>query len=146
MLKGVCMMEWIWMRFKIMHRFKPLIDAFQGPFKSQYYYWVGIQLLTRNFIALLWILEETICLTLSCIVLVTVALIHGYIQPNKNKIINVQESLLYNFITLCILLVLNRNETLNTTAVNVMVGVSFLHCVFIMCLSSLSLALTQRES
>jgi len=121
------------MRFRIIHRFKPLIDAFQGTFKSQYYYWVGIQLLIRNVIALLSILEETICLTLSCIVLVTVAIIHGYIQPNKNPIISVQESLLlYNFITLCVFLILNKNEALNTTVVNMMVGLSFLHCLLIL--------------
>ena len=61
------------------------------------------------------------------------AIVHGYIQPNKNTIINVQESLLLcNFIILCLFLILNETEALNTTAVNVMVGLSFLHCLLIL--------------
>ena len=121
------------MRFKIIHRFKPLIDAFQGSFKSHYYYWIGIQLLIRNIIALLSVLEEAISLTISCIIIVTVAIIHGYIQPNKSKIVNFQESLLlYNFITLCIFLIFNRSETLNVIMINVVVGLSFLHCALIL--------------
>jgi len=44
------------MRFRIIHWFKPLLNAFQGPLKSQYYYWVGIQLLIRNAVVLLSVL------------------------------------------------------------------------------------------
>jgi len=121
------------MRFKYIHRFKPLIDAFQGPFKTQYLYWVGLQLLIRNIIASLSVLEESINLTTSCIITVTLSVIHGYIQPNKSKIVNLQEMLLlYNFALMCIFLVLNKNETLNVIAVNVMVGLSFVHCVLIL--------------
>ena len=46
------------MRFKVVHHFKPLLDAFQGPFKYQYYYWFGTQLLVRNVIVLLAILGK----------------------------------------------------------------------------------------
>ena len=121
------------MRFKIIHRFKPLIDAFQGPFKTQYYYWIGVQLLIRNVIVLLSVLGKTVSLLLCCITIVTLIAIQGHIQPYKNKLINIQESLLlYNFAIMCILLTFNGNETMNIITINVMVGLSFLHFLIIL--------------
>ena len=63
----------------------------------------------------------------------TVAIIQGYIQPYKNKIINIQELLLlYNVATMYVLLIFNGNETLNIITVNVVVGLSFLHFLVIL--------------
>lgn len=120
------------MRFKIIYRFKPIIDAFHGPFKYQWYYWVGIQLLIRNIMVMLAIFGKSFSITTSCLITVMMAIIHGYIQPNKNKLINVQESLLlYNYIVLYIVLLFNESEQLNMITINVMVGLSFLHSVLI---------------
>ena len=120
------------MRFNIIHRFKPIIDAFHGPFKYQYYYWIGIQLLIRNVMVLLAIFGKSLSITTSCLIIVTIAIIHGYMQPNKSKLINVQESLLlYNYIILCVLLLFNKSELLNMIIVNVMVGLSFLQSLLI---------------
>ena len=33
--------------FKFINHFKPLLDAFQGPYKDKFYNWTGIQLLLR---------------------------------------------------------------------------------------------------
>ena len=116
------------MRFKIIHRFKPIIDAFHGPFKHQYYYWIGIQLLIRNVMVLLAIFGKPFGITTSVLITVTIAIVHGYIQPNKSKLLNIQESLLlYNYIIMCVLLLFNKSERLNMIIVNVMVGLSFLH-------------------
>ena len=32
-------------RFQHINKFKPLLDAYQGPYKDKYYYWTGLQLL-----------------------------------------------------------------------------------------------------
>ena len=121
------------MRFKVIHRFKPIIDAFQGPFKYQYYYWTGMQMLIRNAMVLFSVLKYNVGITLSCIIIITVAIIQGYIQPYKNKLLNVQELLLlYNFAIMCVFLIFNGNETMNIITVNVMVGLSFLHCLIIL--------------
>ena len=69
------------MRFKCIHQFKPLIDPFQGPFKSKYCYCFGIQLLIRNVFVMLSISGKPVSLTPCCIVVVTVIAIQGYIQP-----------------------------------------------------------------
>ena len=34
-----------WLTF--INKFKPLLDAYQGPYKDKYYYWTGLQLLLR---------------------------------------------------------------------------------------------------
>ena len=35
------------MRLRLVNHFKPLIDAYQGPYKFKYYYWTGLQLVMR---------------------------------------------------------------------------------------------------
>ena len=121
------------MRFKLIHWFKPLIDAFLGPFKSQYYYWIGIQPLLRNVILVLSVLKSYLSAPICCIIVITLTIIQGYIQPYKNKLINVHELLLlYNFAIMCVLLIFNGKETMNIITVNVMVGLSFLHCLIIL--------------
>lgn len=95
------------MRFKIINRFMPIIDAFQGPFKHQYYYWIGLQLLLRNIMFLLSALLKDLSISIGCIIMLTISILYGYIQPYKSKIINFQETLLlYNYTVLCVLLLL----------------------------------------
>ena len=119
------------MRFKIIHQFKPIIDALQGPFKYQYYYWVGLQLLLRNVMFLLSALVKAMSINIGCIVIVTYSLIHSYIQPYKSKIINFQETLLlYIYVIMCMLLLFNGSELQHVIVLNIMVGLSM--AVFVM--------------
>ena len=34
-------------RFKVVQKLKPLMDAFQAPFKLRYHFWIGLQLFIR---------------------------------------------------------------------------------------------------
>ena len=121
------------MRFNIIHQFKPLIDAFQGPFKSHCYHWVGIQLLIRNVIVVFSILNDTVNIVMSCIILIAMAIIHGYIRPYKRRFLNIQELvLLFNYVVLCFLVLFNKSELLNVITVNVLVGVSFIQFLLIL--------------
>ena len=120
------------MRFSIISRLKPFIDAIQGPFKSQYNYWLGVHLLIRNVILLNSMLEEHLSIAVGCIVMTIGGFFHSYIQPYKNKFINLQEMLLFcNYSILCILLLIDRRETSNIIALNVMIGLSFLQFILI---------------
>ena len=38
----------IFSRFNIVTKFKPLLDAYQGPYKFELYYWTGLQLMLRT--------------------------------------------------------------------------------------------------
>ena len=107
---------------KLLMRF----NVFQGPLKSQYYYWVGVQLI-RNIIMLLSLLGKTISVTSGCLIILTTATILSCIQPNKEKLINFLElTLLYNYVVLCILLMFIQYERFSVIIVNVMVGPSFI--------------------
>ena len=120
------------MRFSVIHRLKPFIDALQGPFKSQYYYWMGVHLLIRNAMLLISNLEKHLSITIGCIIVMIVAIVHGYLQLYKNRIINLQEVLLLcNYVILSVLLLFDRGELLNVIALNMMVGLSFLEFMVI---------------
>ena len=124
--------KWL-MRFKIINQFKPIIDAFQGPFKHHCYYWIGLQLLLRNIMFLLSALLKDLSINIGCIIIITISVIHGYIQPYKNNIINFQETfLLYNYAILCVLLSLNGSEFQNVIVINIMVGLSLVHFMIIL--------------
>ena len=119
----------ILMRFSIIHRLKPFIDALQGPFKSQYYYWIGVHLLIRNAMLLISNLEKHLGITIGCIIVMIVAIVHSYLQPYKNRIINLQEVLLFcTYVILSVLLLFDRGDII---VLNVMVGLSFLQFMII---------------
>ena len=120
------------MRFGVIHRLKPIIDALQGPFKSQYYYWMGVHLLIRNAMLLISILEKHLSITVGCIIVLIGAIVQSYLQPYKNTITNFQEmSLLCNYGILSVLLLFNGGEFFNTVVLNVMIGLSFLQFMLI---------------
>ena len=115
------------MRFRVIHRLKPIIDALQGPFKSQYYYWMGIHLLIRNAMLLISNLEKDLSITVECIIVLIGVIVQSYLQPYKNIITNFQEVLLLcNYIILSVLLLFNGGELFNIIVLNVMIGLSFL--------------------
>ena len=61
-----------------------------------------------------------------------VAIVHSYLQPYKNRIINLQEVLLFcNYVILSVLLLFDRGELLNVIVLNVMVRLSFLQFMII---------------
>lgn len=120
------------MRFRVIHRMKPIIDALQGPFKSRYYYWMGVHLLIRNAMLLISILEKHISITVGCIIVLIGAIVQSYLQPYKSIITNIQEIFLFcNYSVLSVLLLFNGGEFLNIIVLNVMIGLSFLQFMLI---------------
>jgi len=120
------------MRFNIIARFKPLIDAFQGSLKSQHSYWIGVQLLVRNIMILLLVAGRTLSITLSCLLILTMGMIQSHIQPYNNKLNSLQELLLlYNYAVMCVLLLLNESEKVNVFTINITIGFSFIQFVVI---------------
>ena len=80
-------------RFSIVTKFKPLLDAYQGPYKIKFYYWTGLQLILRIVFFSLSSLDRRINLTIGIIILSIVNIAHAYIKPFKSKIKNYQENL-----------------------------------------------------
>ena len=121
-------------RFRMINYFKPLLDAFQGSYKDKYYYWIAVQVLLRSKFFLLYIFSIKLRLFLGTIILVLFSICYGYIRPNKNKLINIQElSLLVNLTIMHIVSVLN-SENVFSVVINLMICCAFVQfCIIILC-------------
>ena len=82
------------LQFRIINRFKPLLDAFQGSYKDKYYYWIAVNIILRSLFFALYGFQAKLRLIATTMILVFFTGSHGYIHPNKSKLVNVQELLL----------------------------------------------------
>ena len=80
------------MRLRLVNHFKPLIDAYQGPYKYKYYYWTGLQLIMRAVFFGLSALNRSISLTVSIILLVLLSITQAKTSAFKHNHKNYYES------------------------------------------------------
>ena len=105
------------MRLKCVNHFKPLIDAYQGPYKYTYYYWTGIQLVMRAVFFGLSALDRNVNLTVGSILLAIIIVIQRSIFPFKDNYKNLHEAgFLFN---LLVIYTLSHDQF--DTAINVMI-------------------------
>ena len=115
-------------RFRLINKFKPLLDAYQGLYKDKFYYWSGLQLLIRLAFFGLSSLERKINLIVSTILLTIFVGVSGVAQPFKSKKKNYQELIL--LFNLHGLYVISLDDT-NSTVVNIMIILAAVHFIFI---------------
>ena len=115
------------LRFKFVSRFKPLIDAFQGPHKLTCYYWTGLQLVMRAAFFGLSALDRNKNLTTSSIVLAITIAVQASVCPFKKKLKHYNELLF--ILNLLILYTLSFGDY--EVGVNIMITISAVHLVII---------------
>ena len=81
------------LRFKYINTFKPLLDAYFGPYKDQFFYWTGFQLALRAVFFGLSAFHRTVSLTGGIIVLGFLLCFQGLMCPFKSRYKNIQEAL-----------------------------------------------------
>ena len=119
------------MRFRLITRLKPLLDAYQGPYKDKRYYWTGLQLVIRAVLFAISSLDRNINLTVGIILLTLLSGIHGLLRPLKSKIQNYQEFIwLMNLQGLYVFSLYDHDAT-NKTFVNTLFVVAMVHFSFI---------------
>ena len=111
-------------RFNVISKFKPLLDAYQGPYKTKFYYWTGLQLAVRAVFFGISSLDRTINLTVGIIVLIIINSMNTSCKPFKNKYKNYQE--MYLFLNQIVLYNLTL-YTYSTSTVNIMVFMVAVH-------------------
>ena len=79
-------------QFRMINYFKPLLDAFEGSYKDRYYYCIAVHIACRDIFFSFYALEISLRLTVATIVLVLFTVCYGYLQPNKDKLVNIQET------------------------------------------------------
>jgi len=117
-------------RFKQVSKFKPLLDAFQGSYKSKLYNWIGLQLLARTIFFAISSLETNIIDNLAiCSIFLGILIgVHYLKQPFIAKLNNYHELLfLFNLHGLFVLSLYVHSMT----ATNLMVFMAALHFSFI---------------
>ena len=112
-------------RFHYINKFKPLLDAYQGPYKDNHYYWPGLQLVIGVLFLGISALDRDTTLAAGSIIAAAMCVITGIAQPFKNRIQNCHELvLLLNLQVLHIFVQHNYNITA-ITAVIAMAAVHF---------------------
>ena len=111
-------------RFKLISKFKPLIDAYQGAYKDKCYYWIGLQLVMRAMFLGLSSLDRDINLKVGIILISILAGVHGLARPFKSRFKNYQEFIWLT--NLQVLHVLSFNIT-NMMYVNILVTIAMVH-------------------
>ena len=113
-------------QFRIINQFKPLLDAFQGSYKDKYYYWVGVHLILRSVFFSFYTLQTNPRLIFSAVILILLSGYHGYIHPNKNKLVNIQELLLLLNLTIMYAVSYQSSGSVFSTVTNVMISLAFI--------------------
>ena len=118
-------------RFRFVNKFKPLLDAYQGPYKNKFYYWTGLQLLIRAVFFGTSSLDRNVSLTVGIALFSIIEGIQGTLKPFKNDVKNFQEQLFLMNITILYAILLYNQETINTMAVNIMITMAAFHFTLI---------------
>ena len=129
-------------RFTLINKFKPLIDAYQGPYKDRMYYWVGLQLVLRVVLFAVSSLDRNNNLIIGIVLFTLVIGLHSILRPFKNEIKNYQEKFFIMNILILFALALYNHDTTNMTAVNVMIGLSMGHFILIVIYHIITYALS----
>ena len=118
-------------QFRLITRLKPLLDAFQGPYKVSYNFWCGLQLLMRAVFFALSSLDRNFNLPISIILLSLLLGIRGLLRPLKSKVQNFQEFVwLMNLQGLYVFSLYGQGST-SITFVNILVVIAMVHFSFI---------------
>ena len=80
-------------QWRMINYFKPLLDAYFGPYKQKYPFWTGLQLLIRSCFFGLSALSRSVSLFIGAVLVGILLCTHGIVQPSKSRFINFQESL-----------------------------------------------------
>ena len=100
---------------------KPLLDAYQGPYKDKFNYWTGLQLLMRSVFFGIATLDKNVNFTISIILFGIMGIIQGAVNPFKIHCRNYQELILMlNLQGLYTILLYSTDNSL--TIVNVMIA------------------------
>ena len=113
-------------QFKLINHFKPILDAFQGSYKDNYYYWVAVHIILRSFFLCLKAFQMKIRLLLATVILVLFTSIFGYICPNKNKLMNFHELLLLINLTIMHAVTCYGSDSVFSIVTNLMISLAFI--------------------
>ena len=115
--------------FKVVTYFKPLLDAYQGPYKVKFYYWTGLQLLIRAVFFGLTALDRNVNLTVSILLIGVLIWLQEKMAPFKSKLNNYMEVLcLFN---LLVIFVISLYATSNDVVISIFVSLAMIQLLWV---------------
>ena len=123
------------MRYHFFQRFKPFIDEYQACYLSKYRWFAGFYLINRHLLALtVSVFQEQSNVILSQQILnTTILLIHAYIQPYKERWLNLVDAVFLFNLTLLSFLDVPTTYALDESEVSVIRGARYI-LILIPCL------------
>ena len=113
-------------KFRMINRFKPLLDAFQRSYKDKYYYWVAVNIILRSIFLALYGLKSKLRLLIATMILIVFSTCHGYIKPNKSKVVNFHEFLLLINLTIMYAVSYYSSSNVFSLVTNIMISLAFI--------------------
>ena len=114
------------LQLKIINHFKPLLDAFQGPYKDRYYYWLAVHITLRCIFFGLYGFQIRVRLVIATLILIFFIGYHGYVYPYKSKLVNIQEHLLLINLTMMYAVSYQSSENVFFIVSNAMISLAFI--------------------
>ena len=112
--------------FWIVRYLKPILDAFQSSFKNKVYFWSAIHIMLRNIFFSLYAFPIKLRLFLGTVILLLFSVLYGYVRPNKNKLVNIQELL-----SLANLIIIYSASILNSENIFFIITNLMICCIFV---------------
>ena len=109
-------------RLKVVNHCKPLLGAFQRPYKDKYYYWFAVHMILRGIFFSLYAFQVKLRLILSNMMLVIFTSYYGYFQANKNKVVNFHELLILVNLTIMYALSVQDSKDIFIVSTNITMG------------------------
>ena len=120
-------------RFRLINRFKPLLDAFQGSYKDKYYHWVAIDIIFRCIIFSMYSFQRELRMFLATIILLVFTTCYGYVCPSKNKLVNIHNLLLLVNLTIIYAVPLIDNEKIFYFVSNFLISLTLMQfCITVL--------------
>ena len=122
-------------KFSTIQRFKPILDPYKAPYKDEFYYWAGYQLVIRMAYLLAAGLSKDNNLTVAMLITGVLLCTHGYLHPFKHKLLNLQELLmLLNVLTVYVST--NFEQHYHQFIIRALIGVAMIYfTVVLLCRS-----------
>ena len=119
-------------RLKFVNQFKPLLDVYQGPYRANFNYWTGLQLMIRVMLFGVSSLDRQTNIGISIILISIIIGFHGTVQPFKFQFKNYQELIFFNLQALYVISLYDQSAT-SITVINIMFIITAFHftCIII---------------
>ena len=121
-------------RFKIINYFKPLLDAYQGPYKIKFYYWTGLQLLLRAIVFGLSALDKNLNIMLNILLLGALIWLNEKLSPFKRKGNALIEKLFLSNLYVMLVINISQYDAVNNIVISVLISLAMLQflCIVIL--------------